>query len=370
MSKYLCPDWQTLTPYTPGEQPKVTLTKLNTNEFPYPPSPAVEALLREDSEALTAILRLYPDPTYAKLSAALATTYSIGEATQGQGRFFVGRGSDEVLATIFMAYGQGKRVYYPDITYSFYPVYSQVYRCDAVEIPLADDFSINPADYVKNDGMVIIANPNAPTGLALTLDQVEVIVRQNPDQVVVIDEAYVDFGAQSAMALVDRYDNLVVVQTLSKSRALAGLRVGFACAHPALIDDMQRLQFSRNPYPVDRLSEQIATLSLLDQEYFEQTRRRIIKSREKVQDALRELGWHCTESKSNFIFAQPQDPSRDKAQQIMQKLREKNILVRYFDKPKLNTYLRVTIGSEEEMDRFLQEIREMEASDVSTGTNA
>ncbi|MDU6286034.1 MAG: histidinol-phosphate transaminase [Acinetobacter sp.] len=350
--RFWSPEVRELEPYVPGEQPKIqNLLKLNTNENPYPPSPkvveAVQAVLTHQADAL----RLYPDPDATALKHAIAKQQNI-EVSQ----VFVGNGSDEVLAHIFKAFFlQDEPILYPDITYSFYPVYSQFFGTKTKEIPLNDNFEIEVKDYVQPNGGVIITNPNAPTSIALGLPEIEQILKANPDRVVVIDEAYVDFGAESAVSLVNRYENLVVCQTTSKSRSLAGLRVGFAIAQSHLIAALEAVKNSFNSYPIDRFAIAAAVASFEDQTYFEEQCQKVISSREKLVDELTALGFKVLPSKANFIFAS--HPSYD-AGQLAQQLREQGIIVRYFNKPRINQFLRITVGTDEQNERLVHTLKE------------
>lgn len=350
--RFWSPEVRELEPYVPGEQPKIqNLLKLNTNENPYPPSPkvveAVQAVLTHQADAL----RLYPDPDATALKHAIAKQQNIDVS-----QVFVGNGSDEVLAHIFKAFFlQDEPILYPDITYSFYPVYSQFFGTKTKEIPLNDNFEIEVKDYVQPNGGVIITNPNAPTSIALGLAEIEQILTANPDRVVVIDEAYVDFGAESAVSLVNRYENLVVCQTTSKSRSLAGLRVGFAIAQSHLIAALEAVKNSFNSYPIDRFAIAAAVASFEDQTYFEEQCQKVISSREKLVDELTALGFKVLPSKANFIFAS--HPSHD-AGQLAQQLREQGIIVRYFNKPRINQFLRITVGTDEQNERLVQTLKE------------
>ncbi|EXS27865.1 histidinol-phosphate transaminase [Acinetobacter sp. 742879] len=350
--RFWSPEVRELEPYVPGEQPKIqNLLKLNTNENPYPPSPkvveAVQAVLTHQADAL----RLYPDPDATALKHAIAKQQNIDVS-----QVFVGNGSDEVLAHIFKAFFlQDEPILYPDITYSFYPVYSQFFGTKIKEIPLNDNFEIEVKDYVQPNGGVIITNPNAPTSIALGLAEIEQILKANPDRVVVIDEAYVDFGAESAVSLVNRYENLVVCQTTSKSRSLAGLRVGFAIAQSHLIAALEAVKNSFNSYPIDRFAIAAAVASFEDQTYFEEQCQKVISSREKLVDELTALGFKVLPSKANFIFAS--HPSHD-AGQLAQQLREQGIIVRYFNKPRINQFLRITVGTDEQNERLVQTLKE------------
>ena len=344
----------TLTPYVPGEQPKlVNLIKLNTNENPYPPSPRVLAAIQAELGADAARLRLYPDPNADLLKAAIARTHGITAR-----QVFVGNGSDEVLAHVFMALLKHERpILFPDITYSFYPVYCGLYGIDYATVPLAEDFSIDPADYCgRPNGGIIFPNPNAPTGRLLALDAIEQILKANPNSLVVVDEAYVDFGGISAISLVDRNDNLLVVHTLSKSRSLAGLRVGFAVGHPDLIAGLERVKNSFNSYPLDRLAIVGAVAALEDTAHFEQTRQAVIATREKLIGELAARGFDVLPSAANFIFAR--HPQRDAAQ-LAQALREQGIIVRHFKLPRIDQFLRITVGTDAECKALTEALRDI-----------
>ncbi|AIL80374.1 MULTISPECIES: histidinol-phosphate transaminase [Acinetobacter] len=350
--RFWSPEVRELEPYVPGEQPKIqNLLKLNTNENPYPPSPkvveAVQAVLHEQAD----VLRLYPDPDATVLKQAIAKQQNIDVS-----QVFVGNGSDEVLAHIFKAFFlQDEPILYPDITYSFYPVYSQFFGTKTKEIPLNENFEIDVRDYTQPNGGVIITNPNAPTSIALSLAEIEQVLQANPDRVVVIDEAYVDFGAESAVSLINRYENLVVCQTTSKSRSLAGLRVGFAIAQSHLIAALEAVKNSFNSYPIDRFAIAAAVASFEDQAYFEEQCQKVITSREKLVRDLTELGFNVLPSKANFIFA---THSQHDAGQLAQKLREQGIIVRYFNKPRINQFLRITVGTDEQNARLVQTLKQ------------
>lgn len=353
------PEIRTLQPYVPGEQPKMdNLLKLNTNESPFPPSPrvaeAIVAVLNEQAEPGT-MLRLYPDPDASALKQAIAVQQELPVQ-----QVFVGNGSDEVLAHIFKAFFiQDKPVLYPDISYSFYPVYAQFFNVKAIEVPLADDFSIAVNDYQQPNGGIIFANPNAPTGVFLPLDHIEVMLQQNPDSVVVVDEAYVDFGGQSATRLISHYDNLVVCQTTSKSRALAGLRIGMAFAQPHLIAALERVKNSFNSYPMDRLAIAGGTASFQDQAYFEQTCQQIRVNREQLSAQLMQLGFEVLPSSANFIFTRHQQYA---ATEIAARLREVGIIVRHFNKPRISNFLRITVGTAAQQQRLTDRLKQMIAS--------
>lgn len=347
MSKYWSPIVHQLVPYTPGEQPKiVNLIKLNTNENPYPPSPKVrEAILAEaDSK-----VRLYPDPEASALKKSIAQYFEIDT-----NEIFIGNGSDEVLAHVFNALlKHDKPLLFPDISYSFYPTYAKLYEVSYDQIPLNDEFEIDVDQYsAKNhpNGGVLIPNPNAPTGRLLPLAEIEKLVQSNLDSVVVIDEAYVDFGGESAVSLIGQYDNLLVVQTLSKSRSLAGLRVGFAMGHPDLIDGLERVKNSFNSYPLDRLAIVGAVAAIDDKAYFEETRAKVIANREMLVAGMEKMGFHVLPSAANFIFAK--HPQRD-ASELSQLLREKGIIVRHFSQKRIQQYLRISIGTKEECQALL-----------------
>jgi histidinol-phosphate aminotransferase len=326
-----------LTPYVPGEQPKLAnLVKLNTNENPYGPSPHVlQALHDEVGEGL----RLYPDPDASRLKQAIADCHGI-EPRQ----VFVGNGSDEVLAHVFLALlKQTKPVLFPDITYSFYPVYCRLYGIELSVVPLDEDFTIRVDDYFRANGGIIFPNPNAPTGRLLALSEIERLLQANADSVVVIDEAYVDFGGQSAIPLIARHPNLLVVQTLSKSRSLAGLRVGFAVGNAHLIEALERVKDSFNSYPLDRLAQAGAVAAFEDRAYFEETCRAIVASRETLIANMRRLGFDVLPSAANFVFAR--HPAHDAAM-LATALRERSIIVRHFNQPRIEQFLRISIGTD------------------------
>ncbi len=356
MSRFWSQVVRDLTPYVPGEQPKIAnLIKLNTNENPFPPSPKVLAAIQSELGDDAARLRLYPDPNADPLKAAVAKRHGLTAQ-----QVFVGNGSDEVLAHVFMALlKHDAPILFPDITYSFYPVYCGLYGIDYRAVPLADDFSINPADYygqpektAKNEiGGIIFPNPNAPTGRLLGLDAIKQILKANPDAVVVVDEAYIDFGGKTAIPLVARYDNLLVIHTLSKSRSLAGLRVGFAIGHPALIEALERVKNSFNSYPLDRLAIVGAVAAMEDEAYFEQCCRAVIATREMLTTELRDLGFEVLPSGANFIFAR--HPQRDAAE-LAKTLRDKSIIVRHFKLPRIDQFLRITVGTNNECKLLIE----------------
>lgn len=339
---------QQLDPYVPGEQPKIPgLIKLNTNENPFPPSPKVAELV---TRGVIEHLRLYPDPTSSALKASLAGYFGVGE-----NNVFVGNGSDEVLAFAFQAFFKNDNpVFFPDITYGFYPVYCGLYDVDYCEKPLADDFSIDLEGYKQANGGIIFPNPNAPTGIGMGLATIESLLQANAETVVIVDEAYVDFGGESAVSLIGRYPNLLVVQTLSKSRSLAGIRVGFAVGNADLIEALERIKNSFNPYSVDRIAELAAVAAIEDDEYFKSCCQAIIDSREWTTRQLRDLGFDVLESQANFILAKPATLT---AEDLFSRLREANILVRYFNKPRIKDYLRITIGTDAEMNALVSAVK-------------
>ena len=344
MSKFWSPFVKDLVPYVPGEQPKVAnLVKLNTNENPYGPSPkAIEAMRAELSDAL----RLYPDPNSDLLKHAVADYYGVQT-----NQVFLGNGSDEVLAHIFHGLFQHDQpLLFPDISYSFYPVYCGLYGIPFEAVPLDDQFQIRAQDYAKPNAGIIFPNPNAPTGCLLPLEAVEQIVKASPDSVVVVDEAYVDFGGETAIKLVDRYPNLLVTQTVSKSRSLAGLRVGLAVGHPDLIEALERIKNSFNSYPIDRIAVAGAAAAFADTAYFEDTCAKVIASREKLVEGLRQRGFDVLPSAANFIFAR--HPEQDAAG-IAARLREKGVIVRHFKQERIAQFLRISIGTPEQNQALL-----------------
>ncbi len=345
MSKYWSPIVSTLKPYVAGEQPRIAnLVKLNTNENPYGPSPkALEAIRQATDDRL----RLYPDPVALQLRESIAKLHGVDA-----GEVFVGNGSDEVLAHIFMGLlNHDAPLLYPDITYSFYPVYSQLYGIETRQVPLDENFAIRVSDYDQPCGAIILPNPNAPTGIGLPLSEAEALVAAHPDQPVVIDEAYVDFGGESAITLTRQYPNLLVVQTFSKSRSLAGMRVGFAIGQRPLIDALERVKDSFNSYPLDKLAQVSAKAAIEDLEWFETCRQRIIASRTRVVSGLEQRGFRVLPSLANFVFASHPDFA---GADLAAKLRERAVLVRHFAKPRIDAYLRISIGTEGECDRLIE----------------
>ncbi len=351
MSRYWSSVVHGLTPYVPGEQPKLAnLVKLNTNENPYGPGPRVlEALRAEVADTL----RLYPDPASDRLCQAVASRHGVSAA-----QVFVGNGSDEVLAHAFHALLKHEApVLFPDITYSFYPVYCRLYGIEYLEVPLSASFEIRVDDYLQPNGGIIFPNPNAPTGRSVEVPEIERLLGANPDSVVVIDEAYVNFGAVSVVPLVSRYPNLLVTHTLSKARSLAGLRVGYAIGDTALIEALNRVKDSFNSYPMDRLAQAGATAALEDEPYFEETWRRVMGSRKKLVAALEALGFEAVPSTANFIFVR--HPQHDGAD-LAARLRERGIVVRNFSRPaRIAAYLRITIGTDEQCELLIGALREI-----------
>lgn len=347
MSRFWSPAVHDLEPYVAGEQPKISgLIKLNTNENPYGPSPRVIESIRA---AAGDGLRLYPDPSSTTLRERLAARFSL--ATD---QVFVGNGSDEVLAFVFAGLLKHELpLLYPDITYSFYKTYARLFGVTVNEIPVDDGLEIRTADYDRPCGAIILANPNAPTGIALPLSEVEKLVASHPDQVVVIDEAYVDFGADSAASLIPRYENLLVVHTFSKSRSLAGMRVGFALGQRHLIEALERMKDSFNSYPLDTLAQAAATAAIEDEAWFTETRDKIIANRTMLTDALAERGFEVLPSSANFVFARHPDHA---GITLAKALRDRAVLVRHFAKPRISDYLRITIGTDAECHQLLAAI--------------
>jgi len=348
MSKFWSPFVKALVPYVPGEQPKLTnLVKLNTNENPYGPSPKALAAMQAE---LNDNLRLYPDPNGERLKRAVADYYHVRPE-----QVFVGNGSDEVLAHVFHGLFQhGKPLLFPDVTYSFYPVYCGLYGIDYETIALDDRFQIEVADYARPNGGIIFPNPNAPTGCLLALEAIERLLQANVDSVVVVDEAYIDFGGESAIALVERYPNLLVTQTLSKSRSLAGLRVGLAVGHPDLIEALERIKNSFNSYPLDRIAIAGAAAAFEDRAYFEQTCQQVIASREAVTVAMQALGFEVLPSAANFIFAR--HPQHDAAA-LAAGLREHGVIVRHFKMGRIDQFLRISVGAPEQNQALLDALK-------------
>lgn len=334
---------RSVVPYVPGEQPDCKdMVKLNTNENPYPPAPGVKAVLEKLD---TDLLRLYPDPTVKQLVSELARYYRLKPE-----QVFVGVGSDDVLATAFLTFfNSEKPILFPDITYSFYPVWCDLYRIPYERPELDEEFHIRREDYYKENGGVVIANPNAPTSLYAELSLIEDILEHNQEVIVIVDEAYIDFSGASAVELIDRYDNLVVVQTFSKSRSMAGMRIGYAMANPALIKALNDVKYSINSYTMNQTAIYAGVEAVKDVEYYKEGIEKILQTRSKSEQRLRELGFHFPVSGANFIFAAHEKlPARE----IFEALRRNNIYVRYFNAPRIDNYLRITVGTDEEMDRL------------------
>ena len=350
MSRFWSKIVQDLEPYVPGEQPRIEgLIKLNTNENPYPPSPkALEAIRRATDETL----RLYPDPVSAELRETIAATFDLGSEN-----IFVGNGSDEVLAHTFMGLlKQDGPLLFPDITYSFYPVYCGLYGIEAKKIPLGDDMSVEIEAYSGPAGAIILPNPNAPTGIALPLSDIRKLAEADRNRLLVVDEAYIDFGGETAAVLVPEFDNILVIRTFSKSYSLAGSRVGFAIGQRPLIDALERVKDSFNSYPLDRLAQAAATAAWKDRDWFEATRSRIIMSRNQLTTDLTELGFEVLPSAANFVFAR--HPKHEGAK-LAASLRAEAILVRHFNKPRISDYLRITVGTEDECKRLIEVLRKI-----------
>ena len=341
-------------PYVPGEQSKdKDIVKINANENPYPPSPkAAEVLKSFDTNKL----RFYPSANSTKLKEAIAKYYKVDVSN-----VFVGNGSDDVLAVAFQSFfNSEKPIVYPDLTYSFYPVWCSLFGIKYKNYPVGDDFRINPEDYKEKNGGVVIPNPNAPTSLGEGLDFVEKILNYNQDSVVIIDEAYVDFGGTSSIPLIDKYENLLVTGTFSKSRSLAGLRIGFAIGSKALIDVMEAVKNSYNSYTVDSLSIEMGAASIEDDEYFKSTCKKVIKTRERVTLELEKLGFDVLDSQTNFIFA---THNKHNMKSLFEYLKTQKVFIRYFSLPRIENYVRITIGTNEEMDIFLEKTKEFILND-------
>lgn len=359
-----------LSPYVPGEQPQHdNLCKLNTNENPFPPSPKVGEAIAKVLEQQASDLRLYPAPESDDLRSALAETYHLNT-----NQVFVGNGSDEVLALVFASFFLKERpILAPDISYSFYPVYAQTFGVDLVQIALEEDFSIDPDAYRQPCSGIIIANPNAPTGLLLSLADIRKLASEHTNAVIVIDEAYIDFAqikegdvdAQvSAVSLINEYDNILVTQTFSKSRSLAGLRVGMAFGNASLIEALTRMKNSFNSFPLDKLAQAGATASVLDADYFEQMRQQVIDLRQSLTAELTALDYNVLPSHANFVFARPKEGN---ASAVASALREQGIIVRHFNKPRINEYLRITVGTAEQNQRLIDALKALQAdAEVST----
>lgn len=351
MSRFLNSKYLRLDAYTPGEQPTdMKYIKLNTNESPYPPSQSVFDSLNSEEVAK---LNLYSDPTCKGLKRAIANLYGVDVEN-----VFVSSGSDDILNFSFMAFCENvkRKVRFPEISYGFYSVYADLHGVEYIANPLREDFSIDLNDYCQNDATVVIANPNAPTGIALSKEEIERIVISNPDNLVLIDEAYVDFGGESVYTLTQKYDNLLVVGTFSKSRSLAGARLGFAIANKDIIDDLEKIKYSTNPYSINRLTLIAGEAAICDNQYYMDNCKRIIETREYTQNELRRLGFFVTDSKANFIFAKS---DRIGGEELYLKLKSRGILVRHFAKEKIKEFNRITVGTREQMQIFLDTVSDI-----------
>ncbi len=349
MSRFLSERFTSLVPYTPGEQPQNRkYVKLNTNESPFPPSPGVQAAVASESEKL----QLYSDPESKMLRQALAEHYGLNSD-----QLIVGNGSDELLNFAFMAFcDDNTPAIFPDISYGFYPVYAEMNRLPYIEVPLNNNLEICIEDYKSLRGTVFLANPNAPTGMAKSAEELEELLIARPDCILVVDEAYVDFGAESMLPLLSRYDNLLIIQTFSKFRSLAGARLGFAAGNPELIRDLNMLKYSTNPYNVNRMTSAAGIAALSENEYYRRNALKIIENREYTVSELETLGFHVLPSKSNFIFAQV--PDRD-GKKLYMKLKDRGVLVRHFDKKRISDYVRITIGTKEQMNILIKEVKQI-----------
>lgn len=349
MSRFLSSRYAALEPYTPGEQPKTrVLTKLNTNESPFPPMPEVVEAVKKEAESL----QLYPDPDCTVLCEALADRFGVDPDM-----IICNNGSDETLYFAFLAYCDADTpAVFPELSYGFYPVFADITGIEFRAIPLKSDFSIDPEDYYDAGGTVFIANPNAPTGIPLSLSQIESILQHNRDNMVVIDEAYVDFGTESAVPLTKKYDNLLVVQTFSKSRSMAGMRLGYGIANAQVISDLNALRYSTNPYNIDRLAIAAGTASLRNDEVNRAHCRAVMENRQYTVEQLKELGFEMTDSTANFIFVRHPEIGGDV---LFHKLRERGVIIRHWDKPDIIDYNRITIGSREQMDILLREVKDV-----------
>lgn len=348
MSRYLKEELQVLRAYTPGEQPQDQVyIKLNTNESPYPPAPSVAAAItRQEVEQL----RLYSDPTGAELKGKLAGLYGVKPEN-----VFLSNGSDEVLNFAFLAFG-AEGVAYPDISYGFYPVFAQLYQLDAVEIPLKEDFTVDYRDYCGIGRMVVLANPNAPTGRSIPVAEIRQICQTNPDHVVLIDEAYVDFGGETALPLVQEFDNLLVTRTFSKSRCLAGGRLGYAFGSRALIEDLEKIKYSTNPYNLDRLTLRLGVATVEAEDYYREKCAAICRTRQWTAGQLEALGFQVLPSLTNFLFAKTEAMD---GQVLYQALKARGILVRHFSNPRICQYNRITIGTQAQMEQLVQTLKEV-----------
>lgn len=347
MSRFFSQKYKDLTPYVPGEQPKEReYIKLNTNESPFPPSKLAQKLVKKESGKLY----LYSDPESRELTQTVARYYGVKKE-----QVIMTNGSDEVLNFAFMAYCDSENpAIFPDITYGFYKVFAEINNIPYKAIPLKEDFTINVNDYINENGTIFIANPNAPTGIYLSLEEIEKLVSSNPNRVVVIDEAYIDFGGESAIKLVDKYDNLLVTQTFSKSRSMAGARLGFGIASSDIILDLVNIKYSTNPYNVNRMTAAAGIGAINDDKYFKANCKTVIENREFTMKGLKALGFSLTESKTNFVFAKS---DKIGGKELYLKLKESGILVRHFEKERIKDYVRITIGSIGQMQKLLKQVK-------------
>lgn len=348
MSQFMNSRYAGMDAYVPGEQPRdQAYIKLNTNESPYPPAPSVVAAMTGE---VVEKLRLYSDPTGKALKEKLAGLYGIKPE-----QVFISNGSDDILNFAFMAFGEDGAIF-PDISYGFYPVFGELHRVACQEIPLKEDFSIDHREYCGAGKMVVIANPNAPTGMTLTVAQIEQIVKSNPGHVVVIDEAYVDFGGESCYKLIDSYENLLVVRTFSKSRCMAGARLGYAFGSAALIGDLEKIKYSTNPYDVNSMTQQLGIATVDAESYYQEKCAEIINTREFTARELEKLGFRVLKSSSNFLFA---ESGRIDGEELYLELKRRGILVRHFGKARIRNFNRITIGTKEQMEKFLKTVEEI-----------
>lgn len=344
MSRFINSQYAGLEAYTPGEQPKdMKYIKLNTNESPFPPSEGVLAAVKENADKLN----LYPDPECAELKDEIARLYGVE-----RGNVYVSNGSDDILNFFFLGFCGGGAIF-PDITYGFYKVYAELYGVDYKRIPLCDDFSIDPSDYMNADKNIVIANPNAPTGLTLGLDKIEEILESNKDNMVLVDEAYVDFGGESCVPLTKKYSNLLVVGTFSKSRSMAGARLGFAIADKEIISDLEKIKYSTNPYSINRLTLAAGAAAIRDNKYYMDNCKLVIAAREYTTAELRKMGFSVLDSKANFIFA---ESDRISGKELYERLKARGILVRYFGSDRISNFVRITIGTREQMESLVSAV--------------
>lgn len=344
MSRFINSQYAGLEAYTPGEQPKdMKYIKLNTNESPFPPSEGVLAAVKENADKLN----LYPDPECAELKDEIAGLYGVE-----RGNVYVSNGSDDILNFFFLGFCGGGAIF-PDITYGFYKVYAELYGVDYKRIPLCDDFSIDPSDYMNAGKNIVIANPNAPTGLTLGLDKIEEILKSNKNNMVLVDEAYVDFGGESCVPLTKKYSNLLVVGTFSKSRSMAGARLGFAIADKEIISDLEKIKYSTNPYSINRLTLAAGAAAIRDNKYYMDNCKLVIAAREYTTAELRKMGFSVLDSKANFIFA---ESDRISGKELYERLKARGILVRYFGSDRISNFVRITIGTREQMESLVSAV--------------